>query len=95
MSNIYDLKAWKTLRANMLACEPMCVHCAARGIHKFASEVDHIVPISKGGDAFDPDNLQCLCESCHSRKTMVDRGITGGGCDASGLPLHKDHPWSS
>lgn len=31
-------------------------------------EVDHIVPIGRGGDMYDPANLQTLCRKCHIRK---------------------------
>lgn len=36
-------------------------------------EVDHIRPLSRGGDHFDLGNLQALCKSCHSRKTARER----------------------
>lgn len=35
-------------------------------------EVDHIVPIYKGGLPLDIDNLQCLCYTCHKTKTKQD-----------------------
>jgi 5-methylcytosine-specific restriction endonuclease McrA len=34
-----------------------------------ADEVDHIVPVSAGGDVFDLSNVQALCKSHHSQKT--------------------------
>jgi len=34
-----------------------------------AAEVDHIVPLARGG-THDLANLQPLCKSCHSKKTM-------------------------
>lgn len=37
-------------------------------------EVDHIVPIHKGGRPLDLDNLQVICTSCHKKKTLLDRG---------------------
>ncbi|NBW09689.1 MAG: HNH endonuclease [Caulobacteraceae bacterium] len=47
--------------------EPLCRHCGAA-----ASQVDHIVPLSRGGtDA--RENLQPLCHSCHSKKTASER----------------------
>lgn len=39
---------------------------------KHRPEVDHIVPIYKGGSAFDPKNLQVLCRNCHKEKTKID-----------------------
>ncbi|MFX0172749.1 MAG: HNH endonuclease [Candidatus Hodarchaeota archaeon] len=35
-------------------------------------EVDHIIPIAMGGDPFDRENLQTLCEVCHKEKTKED-----------------------
>jgi len=32
-------------------------------------EVDHIKPVAKGGDVFDPDNLQILCDKCNRSKS--------------------------
>jgi 5-methylcytosine-specific restriction protein A len=37
-----------------------------------AVEVDHIVPIREGGARLDANNLQPLCHTCHSRKTMLE-----------------------
>lgn len=34
---------------------------------------DHIVERKDGGAEFDPANGQCLCGSCHSRKTAAER----------------------
>ena len=55
---------WRKLREQVLREEPYCRLCGAP-----ASEVDHIVPRRRGGtDA--RSNLQPLCKSCHSSKTM-------------------------
>jgi 5-methylcytosine-specific restriction protein A len=31
--------------------------------------IDHIKPISEGGEPLDIDNLQTLCKECHAIKT--------------------------
>ncbi|KAA3641923.1 MAG: HNH endonuclease, partial [Armatimonadetes bacterium] len=46
------------------AIHPRCVYCAATT----DLTVDHIVPLEKGGAAYDPRNLQTLCRSCNSAK---------------------------
>jgi 5-methylcytosine-specific restriction endonuclease McrA len=41
-------------------------------------EVDHIIPISEGGERFDEDNLQAACKRCHAWKTAnIDRAHGG------------------
>lgn len=37
-----------------------------------APEVDHIIPISKGGASLGLENHQVLCKLCHKSKTKVD-----------------------
>ena len=80
------------MRASVLNGEPLCRHCAARGIVTEATDVDHI-----SGDPGDnsSENLQPLCHSCHSRKTASDHGKrVSMGCDVDGLPLDPAHPWA-
>jgi len=62
----YD-RTWQNLRLMILRRSPLCVRCGTG-----ASQVDHIVPIRKGGARLDPDNLQALCHSCHSQKTASE-----------------------
>lgn len=38
---------------------------------------DHVVEIKDGGAKFDPANGQCLCGSCHTRKTAAARRKRG------------------
>jgi 5-methylcytosine-specific restriction protein A len=61
----------QVLRSRFLSTNPLCVACLARGDVTVAAEVDHIVPLSKGG----PDaehNKQGLCRECHRAKTRAD-----------------------
>lgn len=57
---------WRKLRKLFLAKNPIC-SCG-----QLALEVDHIIPLSKGGSKTDESNLQSLCKSCHSRKTATE-----------------------
>lgn len=34
---------------------------------------DHIIPIALGGDEFDLNNIQLLCEACNKKKTAKDQ----------------------
>lgn len=61
------------IRARVLRANPLCVHCDLRGRVEPATEVDHIVALSKGGtNAY--SNLQGLCQACHVDKTVRDAG---------------------
>jgi 5-methylcytosine-specific restriction enzyme A len=85
--------AWRKLRANVLAGEPLCRHCAAMGLNVPATEVDHQDNKPANND---PANLCPLCKPCHSRKTARDMGgNVRMGCDVHGTPLDHDHPWSN
>ncbi|MFT4174079.1 MAG: HNH endonuclease signature motif containing protein [Rhodocyclaceae bacterium] len=84
--------AWQKLRASVLASEPLCRACRARGLVVPATDVDHI-----SGDPSDNsmENLSPLCHECHSRKTASDHGWNVGyGCDVHGMPLDPNHHWN-
>jgi 5-methylcytosine-specific restriction protein A len=99
----YNTAAWQRLRRLKLASQPLCQGCAERGIVAPANTVDHVVPISEGGEAFPAlDELASYCRSCHSAKTA--RGDEAGaiktfkprkGCDLDGNPLDAWHPWGA
>jgi 5-methylcytosine-specific restriction enzyme A len=69
---------WQKLRLSHLQQNPWCVRCEQDGRVTAAAQVDHTIP-HKGDPAlfWDPDNLQSLCETCHSRKTAVEDGGFG------------------
>jgi 5-methylcytosine-specific restriction protein A len=72
----YDTAAWKRLRLWQLSEFPLCKDCEARGLLVSASQADHIQSIASGGAALDADNLQSLCQPCHSKKTRSEGGAT-------------------
>lgn len=50
---------------------PLCVECAKQGITRIWTELDHIVPLHKGGKDVD-SNRQGLCTEHHLAKTKQD-----------------------
>lgn len=68
--HVYKTKAWRQLRDQVLSEEPLCRMCR----NAMPSHVDHIIPIVDRPDlAFKRSNLQALCVSCHSRKTVTEK----------------------
>lgn len=56
---------WRRLRRRILERDSFrCRKC-----RRWGGEVDHIVPLARGGARYDPENLQTLCSGCHIRKT--------------------------
>lgn len=53
--------------------DPLCAHCREQGRVTLAEELDHVVPLAKGGLDAD-ENLQGLCRECHYIKTQRDFG---------------------
>ena len=63
-------RKWMRLRHVVLVEEPLCMICRRAA----SVEVDHIIPITKGGTD-ERDNLQGVCAECHEEKTRKDLGL--------------------
>ena len=67
---IYSTKRWKMLSKKLLTIFPFCAKCLLEGRHTPADIVDHIEEIIDTPErAYDAKNLECLCHTCHNRKT--------------------------
>ena len=71
---LYDRQQWK--RFSLLALRRQLI-CETPGCKWAAQHVDHVVPIKSRGAPFSFENVQCLCASCHSRKTALRDGGFG------------------
>ena len=69
------LARWKNKRHKAIADFVMeragyaCQECG----ETYPLHIDHIIPRRAGGTSH-PNNLQVLCASCHTRKTMISDG---------------------
>lgn len=65
---------WQRLRRRVIESASFCALCrgplvpTARWPHPDSSEVDHRIPRSKGGDMWDPANLQAVHRRCQLAK---------------------------
>lgn len=81
----YD-RAWRDLRASLLARRPLCERCLARGVVTVATQVHHVVRVrADASRRLDAANLVPLCSRCHARVTLAEdvgprtSASTGGG----------------
>ncbi len=65
-------RRWKLIRSHVLSREPLCRSCRAMGMLNAASHVDHVNGRADRPEDYELDNLQPLCASCHSRKTISE-----------------------
>ncbi len=70
---IYNTPEWKRIRKARLQMNPLCQRHEAMGLVVPAEHVDHIVEIEDGGDPYDFNNTQSLCEQCHKEKTGAEK----------------------
>ena len=85
-------EAWYRLRRMVLAEQPLCPECEARGVIEPATQVHHV-----NDNAMDNSraNLVGLCAPCHSRHTAHDMGKrVNHGCDLSGWPANPSSHWN-
>ena len=87
--------AWAKIRVQILRRDfGLCQPCKREGRLTLAEQVDHIVPVSKGGGN-EEGNLESICMSCHQDKTRADRGLKPiTAFDVSGMPLSPGHHWN-
>lgn len=89
-------RAWRTLRARILASNP---YCAIRGPRctVVATTVDHVVPVTMGGAELDPNNCRPACARCNygggARITNARRSGRAGSPQFPTQSSHHAHRW--
>lgn len=80
-TKIMNSQRWQNLRNETLKARPYCERCQAKGRLEKAQIVHHIKPIESGHSneeyeslAFNPENLQPLCNKCHSYIHRIEIG---------------------
>ena len=71
-SQFYQSKQWRMLRRYYIKSNPLCEQCSRENKTTAGQCVDHIKPISLGGNRIDESNLQTLCNSCHAKKSAAE-----------------------
>jgi len=71
----YHRAMWKNLRKLVLARDPICAICQRNA----STVADHIIPHKGSWTLFSDlnNNLQGICDECHSRKTAREDGGFG------------------
>lgn len=74
--SLMDEKLWKQVRKRVIASkDPVCAICGnpidmtAPAKSPLSCEVDHIIPVSRGGAPYDVDNLQLTHAKCNRQKS--------------------------
>ena len=68
----YHTAKWRRFRLRVLQKFPFCVECKKQGLTTASKVCDHILPVRLGGEFWDENNCQGLCESCHNRKSALE-----------------------
>lgn len=69
-------RAGQARRERLLSANPLCVQCQAEGRIAAATELDHTIPLWKGGRD-DESNLSGLCRACHAAKSAREAAERG------------------
>ena len=71
--DFYSSHTWRKIRLQIL--ERDAGLCQINGKHctRIATEVDHIVPVTKGGSKYDPRNLRASCHKCNNGRINRSR----------------------
>ena len=69
---LYQSSRWHRYSALFLKKNRLCVYCLSEGRTTVARVTDHIIPITQGGEIWNPSNHQPLCFKHHNQKTKSE-----------------------
>jgi len=75
----------------------LCAECVRRGELGLAEELDHVIPLSRGGSNA-RSNFEYLCKRHHDEKTDREAGrrprrMHSNEVDVDGFPVDPRHPF--
>ena len=83
----YCDKAHRAWRQAVLTRDAwQCQACGRVCGDRREAHADHIVPVSQGGERYAVSNGQCLCVSCHGRKTRGEQDDARRAASMATLP---------
>ncbi len=65
--------SWFWVRKDVLRRDRYTCSICKKRFRKKYLDVDHIIPVTIGGQLFDKKNLRTLCKECHKAKSDLDR----------------------
>lgn len=72
-TTVHHSPRWRRLRARILQRDPTCRRIRdGRPCGAPSTEVDHVTPVSEGGDPWAEGNLMGVCEPCHKAKSAAE-----------------------
>ena len=71
-AKLYYSRRWRGLRNLFIRRNRLCINCKDNNLIVEGELVDHIKPISEGGDFYEWSNLQTLCNPCHRKKSAKE-----------------------
>ena len=60
-----NTRRYRQWRAGVLAKGPLCHRCQGKGFTVAATDLHHVIPLSRGGALMDERNVEPLCADCH------------------------------
>ena len=77
---------WRKVRLVVLARDNHLCQLKRHGCTTHATQVDHIIPVSEGGQLLDPSNLRASCAFCNLSRNATRNAelatAAAGGADA-------------
>lgn len=62
---------WRRIRRQILQRDNHVCQIQMRGCLGVATQVDHIIPVAKGGPWWEPENLRAACGYCNNQRNRV------------------------